>query len=135
MADLTQVEASVAQDEQGVVIPIMDKNGDPYLGADGKPSTMTVLGSDAKKVRLASEAIQRRAIRMRGRVTPADLKANAIDAATAAVTAWSGWEDKSQPLACTPENVRTVLAFDHIRFQVEEGIDGHARFFPSSSKS
>jgi hypothetical protein len=48
---------------------------------------------------------------------------------------WHGWESGTKPLDCTPENVRLVLAIEHIRDQVDEAIRGHADFFTGSSET
>jgi hypothetical protein len=135
MADLAAVQQDLATDEEGVVVPILKKTFDPYLGADGKESTITVLGSDSKAYRRAMEANQRRAIKLAGRVTPADLDQNRIDQAAAACIAWSGWEVNGQPWAFSSENVKKLLEVRHILNQVEAAIEGHGRFFASSSPS
>lgn len=130
MADVTTIQQEIAQDEKGAVIPIYQKNGAPYLGADGEQSTITVLGSDAKTVRQAKDAIQRRLLHQRrAKLEPADILRNRVDQAAAAVIGWSGWESGSEPFLCTPENVKAMLAAEHILEQVEAGVAGHADFF------
>lgn len=134
--DVSKLDAIIAEDEEGTAIPINQKNGDPYLGADGKPSTITVLGSESKKYRQAKDAIQRRNLRSRAtRPEPSDLLKNRIELASAVVVSWSGWEDKGQPYPCTPENVKNLFRADHILEQVESGIFAHADFFVKSSAS
>lgn len=133
MADITAMQDEIAQDEVGSPVPIYKKNGEPYLAADGTTqSTITVLGSDAKQVRLAKETIQRKLLRQRRtKLEPSDILENRISVAAAAVTAWDGWESEGKPFACTPEHVKLVLKAEHILEQVEAGIAGHADFFTS----
>lgn len=134
---LSEVKAQVAQDEEGVPIPIKKKNGDPYLAADNKtPVTMTVLGSESKAVRKA-EARQTRRV-WRGQQQDIDedtLLANRAERCAAAVVGWQGIEDDhDKPIPCTPENVKTLLmAAPHILDQVQRAVDGGARFFASAS--
>lgn len=134
--DVSQLDAVIAQDEEGSVIPINQKNGEPYMGADGSPSTITVVGSESKRYRQAKDAIQRRNLRSRAsKVEPADLLRNRIELAAAAVIAWNGWEEEGKPYPCTPENVKRLFRADHIFEQVEMGIFAHADFFGKSSAS
>jgi hypothetical protein len=134
--DVSKLDAVIAQDEEGSVIPINQKNGDPYLGADGSPSTITVLGSESKRYRQTKDSIQRRSMRSRSvKMEPADLLKNRIDLAAASVIDWSGWEDGTKPYPCTPENAKVLFRADHILEQVEMGIFAHADFFVKPSAS
>lgn len=129
MADVLKIQDEIAQDEKGAVIPIAQKNGEPYLGADGAQSTITVLGFDSKKVKTAKDAVQRRAIRSRKKPDLGDFARNRVDLAAAAVVEWSGWESGTEAFPCTPDNIRSMLGADHILEQVEAGVAGHADFF------
>ena len=132
--DITKIAEEVARDEEGSTFTPHDKHGDPYLGADGMPATITVVGSDSKRVRAVKDAQTRRMLRrQRTRLEPADLRNNRIEVATAAVIAWSGWESGGSPLPCTPDHVAELLAVDHILVQVEEEIDRPRNFSTSSS--
>jgi len=135
--DISKIQAEVAKDETGVVVPINQKSGDPYLAANGTPATVTVVGSESKKYRAARDSISRKMLRgRRTRLEPADLTNNRVEMAAAAVTDWHGWEAGGKPAPCTPENVKALLmAADHILEQVESGISEHADFFANSSKS
>lgn len=135
--DINKIQVEVAKDENGVVVPINQKNGEPYVGADGKPATVTVVGSESKRYRAARDAISRKMLRgRRSRLEPEDLMRNRVDMAAAGVIDWSGWESNGKPAPCTPENVKALLlAADHILEQVESGISEHADFFANSSKS
>jgi hypothetical protein len=130
MADITEIDEQVAQDEESVAIPIYQKNGDPYLARDGSPSTISVTGTDAKRYVAMVTTIQRRMLRRRQtKMEPADLLKNRIDLASAGVTGWHGWESGDQDFPPTPENITALLGKAHILVQVERGIEGHADFF------
>ena len=133
--DITKIAEEVARDEEGSTFTPHDKHGDPYLGADGAPATITVVGSDSKRVRAVKDAQTRRMLRrQRTRLEPADLRQNRIEVAAAAVIEWTGWEDANgKPLPCTPEHVAELLTVDHILVQVEEEIDRPRNFSTSSS--
>lgn len=135
MADFNDVQTEVAQDEEIVDVPIFKKDGTPFLAPDGETQcTIGVRGGDAKKVRAAREANQRKLLRdRRAKLTPEDVRANRVSVVTAAIARWSGWTNGGDAFECTPENVRTMLAVDHILDQVEEGIADHAGFFAKSS--
>lgn len=136
MADFAKVQEQIKQDEEVVDVPIFQKNGQPYLGADGSQSTIGVLGAESRKAQVARDSLTQRMIRSRaGKMTPKDLRQNRIDQAAAVVVRWSGWEHEGKPWPCEPENVKAVLSADHILEQVEEGIARHADFFGNSSSS
>lgn len=132
--DLTQLDAEIAKDETGVLVPLFQKNGDPYTAADGAPSTVTVVGSESARYRAAKSDIMRRALNQRRtKLEPADIARNRVDLAVAAVIEWAGWEAGGKPAACTPDNVRSLMRAEHILEQVEAGISGHADFFSRPS--
>ena len=134
--DLTNLDAEIAKDETGAVIPINQKNGDAYRAADGTPATVTVVGSESKRYKDARNLITKRAINLRRqKMDPADLERNRIDLAVAAIIDWSGWEIGGKVAECTPQNIRQLLRADHILEQVEAGIVGHADFFSTPSSS
>jgi len=138
MADITKIKDEIAQDEVGTPIPINQKNEEPYLAPDGSPCTIDVLGSDAKKVKAATDVADRRLLRMkRTKMEPADMRARRIAIASAAVTGWSGWTygADNTPFPCTPDNVKALLQADHILRQVEAGIAEHSDFFSPASSS
>ncbi|HAM54695.1 MAG TPA: hypothetical protein DCQ64_04520 [Candidatus Rokubacteria bacterium] len=130
MADMNDVAAAIAEDEHPVVIKILRKDEEPYVGQDGQPSTISVLGDESKAVRLARDAATRRFLR-RGnkKPSPEELLESRIAQAAAGVVAWSGWESNGAPWECTAANVKTLLTADHILEQVEAGIRSHADFF------
>ena len=83
--DIKQLDKVVAADEEGAVITIYQKNGDPYTAADGTPCTMTVVGSESKRYKDAKRQSAKRMLKKR-RTTlePEEVEENAIRQATAA---------------------------------------------------
>ena len=138
MASIKDIKKVVAQDEEGAVIPLFQKNGEPYVGLDGEQSTFTVLGSESKQYRAAKHThmrkLQKRA-RGRGGVSedPKQLERDSRELIAAAVIGFSGWDEGGKELPFTPENVRMFLDVDHIFEQVNMGVQGHADFFSQNS--
>lgn len=136
MAELAQVEAQVQKDEEVVDVPIFQKNGDPYLGSDGKQSTVGVLGSESRRYVAQRDKLTQRLIRrQQTKTTPKDLRDQRIEQAASVVIRWSGWEADGKPWSCDPENVRALLKHDHILEQVETGIHQHSDFFGAPSRN
>ena len=135
--DITKkLDEAIAQDETPAEQVIYQKNGEPYTGLDGNPSTITFVGTESKRVRAALEANDRRGLRQRRQqITPEDLRENRVNVAIAGCVAWRGWDDGKQDIPCTPDNLRTVFRAEHILQQVEQHISRHADFFANSSKS
>jgi len=136
---IQEIAAIVENDNEGVEVQIYQRDEAPYLAADGSPCTITVVGAESDRYKAAKRAQSRRLMkraRSGGRITPEESEAEAVTLCAAAVVAWHGWEDAAgKDLPCTPENVRLVLAYDHIFEQVQAGIMGHAAFFASKSDS
>lgn len=135
--DVKELAAEAARDEEGVAIPIHARNGEPYGSSNGEAVTITVLGSESKRYREASDRLLRRALRSRQRtLTPKELRENRVERAAAAVIEWHGIEANGEPWPCEPENVKALLfQSEHILEQVEIGIDGHADFFSRAKPS
>ena len=133
MADIQGVKRKIAQADEIADIPIVDEAGEPYLGADGKPSTIGVLGQDSQTFKRALEDHSRRVAKLsRAEQHKVDWRRAT---AVCAVQRWSGWEDGTTPLPPTPENVDALLRALHILEQVEAGVKGHAGFFGTRSPS
>jgi hypothetical protein len=123
---LSTLKTAVARSEDAAIIPLLDETGEPYLASDDSPVTVSVVGSESKRIRDA-----------RDKLDPADLRTNRIELATAGVIAWHGIEaEDGSAIECTPANVREFLgAAEHVLTQVEDGIARHARFFAPPSAS
>ena len=131
--DIAGIAREMELEEDGAVMPVVQKNGAPYLGADGEPATFTIVGADSKRVQAAERANTRKTINRgaRSKITPEALQEGRVTIASAAVISWTGWED-SEGVAwpCTPDNVRQLLAAaPWILRQVEDGVSSHADFF------
>lgn len=130
--DIGKIKELVELDEEGAVVPITGKDDEPYLAADGTPCTITVLGSESKRVKAAQMAIQRRRVKPGRRgfsFTPEEAELARIEQAAAAVIDWHGWEDgNGKPVPCIPENIKELLSIQHILVQVELGIGNHSFF-------
>lgn len=133
---IDQIKESVALDEDGAVVPILDPEGNAYTAADGSDVTMTILGAQSKARRKAEEAAAK-SIAFSGRAAfeGTASRTRRINLAASCVTAWSGWEDESgAPIPFSPANVKTVLgADDRILTQVEVAISEHASFLKKSA--
>ena len=128
MASITELKQIAENDEVSVAIPIFQRNGDPYLGADGKQSTISVVGSESPAYRRARKSILKRMTK--GSV---DMDTMRVEMAALAVTNWSGWEDGDKSLPFSPENVKVLLKPEHILSQVEAGIGRYAVFSESDA--
>ena len=56
MASIKNIKKAVGQQDVSVVVPIYDKQDEPYLAADGTPSTISVVGDESTKYRAAVAA-------------------------------------------------------------------------------
>lgn len=137
MADFKEVKAAAAADAEPVTVTIFQKDGDPYLGADGKPCTVSVIGTEAPSLQKARRKIVRAAQRraMSGQLTDADIDLRDRQELAAAVVGWSGWEVDGKPWPCTHANVMEMLSVEHVRNQVWAGVYQHAVFFEKESAS
>lgn len=132
MASITELKAQASKDEEAVAVPIYQRNGEPYLGPDGEPCTISVIGSESAKYKRDAARAVREIVNTGRTATTEEIR---VEKALCAITDWSGWtlgddETLAEP---TPENLRTVLSLEHIRNQVEAGIDRRSAFFESAS--
>lgn len=136
--DISGLTAELAQEEEGVELPIFQKNGEPYLSLEGKPSTITVVGGDSKRVVASNRrSVQRRLNRSSTKkMTPVELEAFAMEADVAGVISWYGWDDGTEETECTPANVKLVfINAPHIQRQVHDGVEAHSDFIAEPSRS
>jgi hypothetical protein len=128
--DIARIDEIIAQDDELAVIPIYQKNGDPYLASDDKtPCTISVYGPESKAAKKAKRVEWRKLSKRAGQtVEVEEYDASRLEKAAALVADWSGWESNGQPAECTPQNVKALLAAEHILAQVEAGIARHAAF-------
>ena len=128
------IDAVLAEDEREATVTIYQKNGDAYKALDGSDSTMTVVGSESKRVREAKASLQKRLLKSRRtKMTPEDIRVSRINTAASGVTGWHGWDISGKDADCTRDNVRDVLRLEHILEQIEAAITEHADFFAKPS--
>lgn len=130
--DIQQAVEQRKQDNEGVVVPLTGRDGEPDLDSTGTQATVTVVGEYAEKIALAQDSQTRKMWKRRaGTFDPATLtRKNRIEAAAAGVVAWTGVEEGGEPLPCTPENViRLLTAAPWVLKQVEAAIESPSSFF------
>jgi hypothetical protein len=140
-ADATVLDLDVAPDitsveEQGATISILSADGKKVI-VNGRPVTMTVLGSYSKTYRRTQSAQRERMLRTRrSSLTDELLEKNRADLAAACVTGWDGFLASGQPVPFTRENVLKVFAkFPFIFDQVWEEIHARENFSARSLSS
>lgn len=130
MADLGSIQKVAKLDEQVRDIPVYDRAGQLYLGSDGKPSTVGVVGAESATYK-KNKAQADRTLGRSGRVVNADEYRRHY--AAGGIVRWSGWEENGKKLECNAANALKVLEFDHILHQVEAGIRRDVDFFDPES--
>lgn len=134
--DITGLATEKDGDSIGTTVVMKDRGGEPYVGEDGKPATMTILGEFAEPCQQAIKASRRRFLKQ-VRTNPNELDPDneaSIALGVAAVVAWSGWTLDGQSAPCTPENVRRALtAAPWLRLQVSAVVENPKVFSKSSS--
>lgn len=134
--DLAKAPEVLARSEEGVTIKLLNENNEPDLDSKNEQSTITVIGQFAKRVGRTQDSQLRRAWKRRpGTFDPAEVtRADRIERAAAAITAWSGIEQNGEPFPFTGDNAVAVLtAAPWVLAQVEAAVDGHAGFFGKPS--
>lgn len=144
MASIEQVKEQVERQETSITRTIFGLDGEPYLGLDGSPSTISVVGAESRRMKEWEKA-EREKIKSLGFIPTGESaeRKRRIDRAAHAVTGWSGWDRDGQELPCTPENVRALLSAvvdgrwigEQILRQLEAAIDGHGLFSKASSSN
>jgi hypothetical protein len=124
------VEKQIAKDEEGLVVPIYQRTGKPYVGKDGKQSTLTMLGSESKRYRKALDEYYKSVAESPTEVSDQDL---VIGKVAVGCIGWSGWEDGDKDLPCTFENVSALLSLGHVLVQAQNGLMRSKDFFGDGS--
>lgn len=124
--------------DEGAIMEVRDPNGVVMQAPDGKPVTITLVGSDSKQFRSATRAATNR--RLKGgrklNVTAEGLEAEAIDILAACTLAWHGIMLDGKKFECTRENARLLYErFLFVREQVDEFIGDRGNFLKPSAKS
>ncbi len=130
--DIQKAVEQLKQDNEGVIVPLAGRDGEPDLDSSGTQATVTVVGEYAEKIALAQDSQTRKMWKRRaGTFDPATLtRKNRIEATAAGVVAWSGIEDGGKPVPCTTENViRLLTVAPWVLKQVEAAIESPSSFF------
>jgi len=126
------IDSVVETDAEGVIVPLVDREGEPYLQPNGKPVTMTVLGEESPAMKRFDDRLARRL--SRGKQAEDDKAQNLIARMATAVTAWDGVDDENgKPLPFTLDNVKHVLRASWILMTVYHATRERSDFFGSSS--
>ncbi len=109
---------------------------------DGKEAYIEIYSADSEAARKHNRAIQRRRLNMRGRgrITPEELEAEAVELLAALTTEWLlvDFEGKIIDVPFNAENARELYAapsLSWIREQVDEFAGDRGNFPQASSKS
>ena len=140
MFDISANKDVAATEDEGIVVPIKDLNGDPQSYEDNgvtKPAVIRVAGTYSTTYRRAAEASREKAMKRR-RVAPsgAQMARQELELIAACVLSWEGLANAGQPFPCTKANAIALLdACPWIRQDVEAAMGDHESFFSNSSPS
>lgn len=128
------IDSVIETDDEGVIVPLVDREGEPYLQADGKPVTMTVLGEESAPVKRVDARHTRHAIRGGGQKVADEADKRLVERAASAIVAWNGVDDETgAPMPFTPENVKHILRAPWILMTVIHAMRERSDFFVSNS--
>ncbi len=133
--DIKRLPVDAEQENEGVPVPLVSRDGEPDLASDGSRASFTMLGRDSKRVRAVMDRQQRDYAKQRGNADPDKIMANRVEVAVVACIAWSGIEDDGKPFPLTSANAKLVFSDRHYLEQAESGIFQHASFFTKASAS
>ena len=135
--DVDQNAQALSVEDEGIVVEIMDAQGDPILDADSKPVTVTVAGEYSTKYRKAEEWQRKTLMRQRGKEqTGAESLLMQAEFDARCCLGWSGLTQAGQALGFSTENA--TMAFSKLPFvrkRVESAMSDHAAFFAKGSTS
>lgn len=114
------LDALIGQKES--TLRIVGPDGQPFLGANGEPWTITIAGPTHPKGFQAEEAMRLRVLRqMEGKgETAEEYIDRVIEPLVVRTIAWTPIQLGGEPFLCTPENARKLYReSDVVRKQVE----------------
>lgn len=124
-------------DETPMAVEIKDRNGEPYVGTNGQPITITVLGKYSKQARELDRKMTNRTLKevRRGLDFTADeAEARGIERLAGVCTAWTVEDEKGDVVPFSVENVATFLRVaPWVGPQLEQAIEAPSRFFTKRS--
>ena len=136
----TAAEAAKIEDE-GQVVHVRDRDGEMLYYANGtqerRPVTITVAGTYSSVYRGALNRQRDRLVKLRrAKLTGDMVEEQQLELMAACVLAWDGFFIGAEPVKCTRENVKQVLAtVPWIREQVDEAMGDHEGFTRRSSQT
>jgi hypothetical protein len=135
--DVDQNAKALSVEDDGIVVEIMDPQGDPAYDVEGKPVTVTVAGEYSAKYRRAEEWQRKTLMRMRGKEqTGAESLEMQAEFIARCTLGWSGFTQAGQTLPFTTENATMVFVkLPFVRKRVESAMSDHAAFFAKGSTS
>lgn len=136
--EISNSKSVAEREDEGTVVHIADAVGEKMFYGEGdekKPVTITVAGTYSATYRRATDAQRERMMKQRrAALTGEQLAKQQLALVASCVLAWGGFVNNDKPFPATKENA--MLLFDQapwIREQVEEAMNDHQAFFPSSS--
>lgn len=133
--DITKIPDEKAQEDVGIDLPVVRRDGEPDLASDGTQTTFTVVGRNSSRVKRVIERQARQNARRRADLKFDEVYEQRVERAIAALIDWHGVEENGAPVALTPDAARAVLSDPHYLEQVEDGMVSHGRFFKTASAS
>lgn len=129
MADLKFIAESLAHRDNPVTVKINDRQGQPYLGLDGNPATIDVVGEEGLLYRRRMESLVQRSDELftAAAADVPQLDRNEILSIAAGVVGWTGWDINGHPAELNDVNLIGLLLNRHIRLQlgvpIQKGTD------------
>ena len=135
MADIGKLAQETKTDDEAVEVKIVDRNGEPYLGADKKPATFSIVGEYSAAYRANEKKLTARRMKEGPPDDPDELDERWAQQIACGIVGWSGWEDATgKPVAFSQKNVvALLLQAPWIAKQANKAIAGHASFFGKRS--
>lgn len=131
--------------ESGIVVHLKDPATDEPMFGDGEePVTITILGSDAAKIRAKSHHSLDQAfakLKKKGDSTEGrseEIERETVKLLAAATIAWTGFVVDGSPMECNEPNARKLYSdprFPWIVEQLRKVMDDRAAFFQKGSSN
>jgi hypothetical protein len=126
-------------DDTAVPVEIEDRNGNVYVGKDGKPIVFQVVGEYSKQYRggekkLTNQSLQR--ARRGGQFDADDAEEQTYERLSYGVVGWNAEDKSGNPIPFSRQNV--VLFFTAAPWttvKIDKAIKGHSSFFKRASAS
>lgn len=130
--------------ERGIVVPIMDpaRPGEQLKNAVGEPLSITILGSDAEKVkerdRKTLDKVFENVRKKKDQGGAKESEQEQINRLAAATVAWTFKTPDGKPVECSEQNARAIYGdprYPYLIEQLQQKIDDRAAFFATASDS